>query len=42
MKLYVSKESRGGDGTKEYPLASLASLVGSEMCIRDREYTENM
>ena len=27
MEIYVSKESRGGDGTKEYPLNSLAQAA---------------
>lgn len=45
MKLYVSKESRGGDGTKEYPLASLARAAaiagpGDEVIVAPGIYRE--
>lgn len=45
MKLYVSKEFRGGDGTKEYPLASLARAAaiagpGDEVIVAPGIYRE--
>ena len=45
MEIYVSKESRGGDGTKEYPLNSLAQAAaiakpGDEVIVAPGVYRE--
>ncbi|WP_321004316.1 right-handed parallel beta-helix repeat-containing protein [Eisenbergiella porci] len=45
MKIYVSKESRGGDGTKDYPLSSLAQAAaiagpGDEVIVAPGIYRE--